>query len=71
MKKMKIAAIGCADVYYLDNTGKILESDNLYVGDASGGFQTLKPGDKIKSGFTGGAGLPEGTDKIFIYNLHM
>mgnify|MGYP005777692793 CR=1 FL=1 len=67
----KIIEVRRIDVYYLDNTGKILESDNLYVGDASGGFQTLKPGDKIKSGFTGGAGLPEGTDKIFIYNLHM
>ena len=55
------------DVYYLDESGKILGSGHLGV-ESSFAPTRILPGQEITHGISGGINFPEETVKILIYN---
>lgn len=55
------------DVYYVDSTGKILGSDDLYIGAVSGAPQEIPANEEVV-GNEAGITIPDGTVRILIYN---
>ena len=70
VKNMASSAISVLyiDVYYVDATGKILGTGDLFVGTVEGNPSWIEPGEEIQSGEAGNISFVEGTVEILIYN---
>ena len=70
VKNMASSAISVLyiDVYYVDATGKILGTGDLFVGTVEGNPSWIEPGEEIQRGEAGNISFVEGTAEILIYN---